>query len=119
MIFPRVRGTRSRVDFGLSEGGPTALRASRTRAELRRAPGAGSRVRGTRFRVDLGCCPTAAPARGGNFSPQLRDTLTREFWIREGIAHVPHSRDALMGEGKVKKYTGILLLAVNTAKEGG
>ena len=51
--------------------------------------------------------------------PRLRDTLTREFLIREGIAHVPHSRDALMGRGKVKKNTGILLSAVNTAKKGG
>jgi len=44
MIFPRVRGTRLRVDFGLSEGGPTMLRASQTRAELRRAPGASGKL---------------------------------------------------------------------------
>ena len=43
-----------------------------------------------------------APATGGgivifNFecSPQLRDTLTRGFLIKEESAHVPRSRDAL------------------------
>ena len=29
-----------------------------------------------------------------NFSPRLRDTLTREFWIREGIAHAKAAKVA-------------------------
>ncbi len=41
-----------------------------------------------------------------NFFPRLRDTLSREFLIREEIAHVPHFRDALTRAKDAKVLVG-------------
>jgi len=40
-----------------------------------------------------------------NFSPRSRDTLTREFWIREGIAHAKVAKDAKVAKAG-KEYRG-------------
>ena len=34
-----------------------------------------------------------------NFSPRSRDTLTREFWIREEIAHAKNAKELRRAPG--------------------